>query len=130
MATPAFLINEKLLITFAYILFSVDQGTIKDFKDFHDCHSQHFLHHLRLIADDRVVNVIARSGVEGAGEPLFDWKVLERLFCFFFYSPEINLMMGIGIVIVNEIVWGRGCTLIRLLLLFTCFLFVCSKLLC
>ena len=27
-----------------------------------------------------LVIAIVRSGVEGAGEPLFDWKVLERLF--------------------------------------------------
>ena len=108
------------------MLFSVDKATIKIFKVYNDCYSQHFHHHLRLIADDRLVTVTARSGVEGAGEPLFDWKVLERLSCFFFYSPEVNLMMGVGIVIDNEIVWGRGCTLIKtfvaIYLLFVCLL--------
>ena len=75
-------------------------------------HSQHCCHRLPLIADDRLVTVIARSGEEGAGEPLFDWKVLERYSVFFVFLPEITLIMGIGIVIDNKVVWGHGYALI------------------
>ena len=50
-----------------------------------------------------IVIVIIRSGGEGAGEPLFDWKVLERFFWSLLriFIFALHLRMGILILDLN-----------------------------